>query len=147
MSESPTQPNGSDETVACPSIAKAVLGAMSPDGAWLRCGGIAGHEGDHQFRMDWHDGVGLQADLDAARADMEFMARLKRRIAEDRVVLQRLTAAESERFWRDRIADEIAAMPRRELDPGNGSRGIAQDVGYNFGLAAAQDRARARGVS
>lgn len=39
----------------CPSTARAVLGAVDPDGALLRCGMVAGHVGDHEFKMTWGD--------------------------------------------------------------------------------------------
>jgi hypothetical protein len=45
--------------------------------------------------MDWHDGVGLQADLDAARADLEFTERLKLRVVEDKPILDRLSRGEA----------------------------------------------------
>lgn len=42
----------------CPSTARAVLAAVDPNGAWLRCNLLAGHSGDHDFHMTWRDTVG-----------------------------------------------------------------------------------------
>jgi hypothetical protein len=37
----------------CPSRALALLAAVDPGGAWLRCGLSNGHSGDHKFHLTW----------------------------------------------------------------------------------------------
>lgn len=49
-----TWPN-ENELRPCPSTNVAILGALEPNGARLRCGLLEGHDGRHRFVMEWAD--------------------------------------------------------------------------------------------
>ena len=44
---------GREDQGACPSTGLAVLGAVDPAGAWVRCGRRKGHDGPHRFFVEW----------------------------------------------------------------------------------------------
>jgi hypothetical protein len=48
-----TGPSLRDKTEPCGSTARAVLGAVDPEGAWLYCGLLRNHAGPHIFHMEW----------------------------------------------------------------------------------------------
>ena len=54
----------------CPSIQRAVLGAVGSDGVLVRCGLLKGHDGPHEFRLTWHGpGVDLLPIRQPAKGD------------------------------------------------------------------------------
>lgn len=52
----------------CPSVQRATLGAVDPDGVLIRCGMTKGHSGDHEFRITW-SGPGIDLLRSTRRTD------------------------------------------------------------------------------
>lgn len=101
----------------CRSVAQAVLGAVDPDGALLRCGLLAGHEGEHRFEMRWRDPDDLGARdaiarmLDSRRADPEFMRRIQDRIVQDQEILRRIAENEGPSCCCNQVTVRLTICP------------------------------------